>query len=167
MKNLFKIIMLVTAIFAFTCTVEARPKKVTQRISQHQLAEKQAKKIAEELALSSEVSAKFISAYVGYRHEVWALGPRQDKLQAGSMTDEQVDSAIQARFDRSHKLLDIRKKYYNEYTKFLTPKQIWRVYDLEAKMMNRLSHRRTPKKKMNSTPRVNRHISNNDEALAK
>ena len=43
MKNLFKIIMLVTAIFAFTCTVEARPKKVTQRISQHQLAEKQAK----------------------------------------------------------------------------------------------------------------------------
>lgn len=141
MKNLFRIMLLVTAIFALSCQASARERKDGERISREQLAEKQAKHIAEELALSSEVSEKFIATYLQNQREVWALGPRNGRQRSGGMTDSQTDSVIQCRFEHSQKLLDIRKKYYDEYSKFLTAKQIERVYKLERQMMKRLTGR--------------------------
>lgn len=147
MKTLIKIMLLVTALFAFTCSAQTQPRKGGERMSREQLAEKQAKHIADKFALSSDVADKFVTTYVQCQREVWALGPRQGKQKGISMTDTQTDSAIQSRFDHSQKLLDIRKKYYVEYSKFLTPKQIDRVYELERQMMKRLSERRKARKK--------------------
>lgn len=141
MKNLIRIMLLVTAVLAFTCTASAQNRRGGERISREQLAEKQAKHIAEELALSSEVSEKFITTYLKCQQEVWALGPRQGRPGKGAMSESQTDSVIQTRFDHSQKLLNIRKKYYAEYSKFLTAKQIERVYELERQMMKRLSQR--------------------------
>ncbi|EGF52450.1 hypothetical protein [Bacteroides fluxus] len=45
------------------------------------------------------------------------------------------------RFAHSQKILDLRKKYYLKYSKFLTPTQIEKVYVLERRMMNRLFQR--------------------------
>ena len=41
-------------------------------------------------------------------------------------------------FPTSDKILTLRENYYKKYRKFLSPKQIQRVYDLEKKGMNRL-----------------------------
>ena len=147
MKNLIRIMLLVTAVFAFTCTASAQHRRGGERISREQLAEKQAKHIAEELALSSEVSEKFIATYLKCQQEVWALGPRQGRPGKGAMSESQTDSEIQSRFDRSQKLLDIRKKYYAEYSKFLTAKQIDRVYKMEHQMMKRLNGRRNSRRR--------------------
>ena len=49
---------------------------------------------------------------------------------------------MRKRFERSQKVLDIRNKYYQEFSKFLTQKQIEQMYDKERKMMKRLSERR-------------------------
>ena len=50
---------------------------------------------------------------------------------------------MEARFDRSKKILGLREKYYKIYSQFLSPQQIRRVYTLERQMMNRLArHRR-------------------------
>ena len=147
MKNLIKIMLLVTAMFAFTCTASAQHRRGGERISREQLAEKQAKHIAEELDLSSDVTEKFIATYLQCQREVWALGPRQSKRRKSSMTESQTDSVIQIRFDHSQKLLDIRRKYYAEYGKFLTAKQIERVYELERQMMKRLSDRRNSRRR--------------------
>lgn len=147
MKNLIRIMLLVTAVFAFTCTASAQNRRGGERISREQLAEKQAKHIAEELALNSEVSEKFIATYLKCQQEVWALGPRQGKPGKDSKTESQTESEIQSRFDRSQKLLDIRKKYYAEYSKFLTAKQIDRVYKMEHQMMKRLNGRRNSRKR--------------------
>ncbi|MBR5689906.1 MAG: hypothetical protein IKX17_05620, partial [Prevotella sp.] len=38
----------------------------------------------------------------------------------------------------SQKILSIRENYYKKYHKFLSPKQIQRVYELEKKGMDRL-----------------------------
>lgn len=141
MKNLIRIMLLVTAIFAFTCTASAQHRRSGERISREQLAKKQAKHIAEELALTSEVSEKFIATYLKCQQEVWALGPRQGRPDKGTLSESQTDSVIQTRFDHSQKLLNIRKKYYAEYSKFLTAKQIERVYEMEHQMMKRLSQR--------------------------
>lgn len=142
MKNLVKIMLLIAAIFAFGATASARQHKGGERISREQLAEKQARHIAEELAMSSETADKFISTYVKCQNEVWSLGSQKKRQRHSDLTDQQTDSMLRARFDHSQKLLDIRKKYYTEYSKFLTPKQIQRIYDLENKMMRRLHSRR-------------------------
>ena len=47
MKNLLRIMLLVTAVFAFTSSVSAQQRRGGERISREQLAEKQAKHIAE------------------------------------------------------------------------------------------------------------------------
>lgn len=146
MKNLFRIMLVVTAVFAFTVTAPAQHRKGGERISREQLAEKQAKRIAGKLALPADVTEKFIGTYLKCQKEIWALGPRQGRRGNRSLTDSQTDSVIQARFDYSQRLLDIRKKYYAEYSKFLTPRQIERVYELERQMMKRLRDRRRPGK---------------------
>ena len=57
MKNLFRLMLLVTALLAFTPTADAQNDKGSQRrIRREQLAEKQAKHIAEKLSLSPELS---------------------------------------------------------------------------------------------------------------
>ena len=46
---------------------------------------------------------------------------------------------MKQRFERSQKILDLRKKYYDIYSTFLTQKQISRVYEIERDMMRRLA----------------------------
>lgn len=152
MKKLIRIMLPLMAIFALTCSVSAQPRKTGEKISREQLAEKQAKHISEKLCFSPEVSEKFIETYLKCQHEIWEMGPspRKGRAKKGSMTDTQTDSIIQSRFDHSQKLLDLRKKYYAEYSKFLTPKQIDRVYEMERQMKQRLSDRKHSRKNSNT-----------------
>lgn len=148
MKTVIRIMLLVTVLFAFAGQVSAQRKKGSTRISREQLAERQAKYIAERLKFSSETSKKFTATYLKCQQEVWAVGPRQGHpISKKGLTESQTDSLIKSRFDHSQKLLDIRKKYYKEYRKFLSPKQIERVYELEGKTMKNLSKRAYKRKR--------------------
>ena len=53
---------------------------------------------------------------------------------APKITNEQAKEIIAEQFKRGQELLDLRKKYYNEYSKFLTQRQILKLYDLERSM---------------------------------
>lgn len=142
---MFRIMLLVTAIFAFTCSVSAQQRRDGDVSLASNL--RKSKYIAEELRLSTDETEKFINTYLKCQREVWALGPRQTGKPNRSMTDSQTDSVIQARFDHSQKILNIRRKYYVEYSKFLTSKQIERAYELERQMMKRLSERRNSRRR--------------------
>jgi hypothetical protein len=133
MKNLLKINLLAVLVLVFCAMATAQDHQ--QRMSREQLAEKQAKHIAHELAFDETTTQKFIETYCAYQQEVWALGPKH-KTQAEN--DEEAEQAIKERFERSQQILDLREKYYEEYSKFLTQKQIQRVYELERQAMNRL-----------------------------
>ena len=133
MKNLLKINLMAVLLLLF-CTI-ATAQDPQQRMSREQLAEKQAKHIAHELAFDEATTQQFIETYCAYQQEVWALGPKH-KSQAEN--DEEAEQAIKERFERSQQILDLREKYYEEYSKFLTQKQIQRVYELERQAMNRL-----------------------------
>lgn len=127
--------MMVALMMIATCTVAfAQPQGKKQRMSREQLAEVQAHHIAEQLAFSDDVTAKFVSVFCQQQKEIWALGPRLGRKSA--TTDEEQ---IQQRFDRSEKILAIRKKYYKEYSQFLTQAQIKRVYEIERQTMKRFS----------------------------
>ncbi|MDE6151407.1 MAG: hypothetical protein K2G12_05405, partial [Prevotella sp.] len=58
---------------------------------------------------------------------------------SADMTDAEVEQALKGRFEHSQKILDIRQKYYKEYSKFLSQKQIKRVYEIEKQMKTRLA----------------------------
>lgn len=110
-----------------------------QRISREQLAQKQAQYIASQLALDDATTAKYVATYVDYQKEVWALGPRMGKK--GNATEADTEARMKARFERSQKILQLREKYYQRYSKFLTAKQIERSYQIEKQMMKRLGRR--------------------------
>lgn len=145
MKYLIRTFVIAIMMIASCATVFAQqnspqhPNQM-QRLSREQLAEVQAKHIASELAFSDAVTEKFVKTYTNYQKEIWALGPRQRPNKQGS-SEQENEERIKQRFAMSEKILNIRQKYYKEYSKFLTQTQIEKVYEQERKMMNRLAKR--------------------------
>lgn len=137
MEKIIRTLLLAVMMTACCVTTNAQDKG-KQRISREQLAETQARHIAQQLAFDDETTAKFVDTYSRCQKEVWSLAPRKRVGKGASKNDRETEETIEERFDRSQKLLDIRKKYYKEYSKFLTPKQIQRVYSIEKNMMKRL-----------------------------
>lgn len=119
-----------------------------QRMTREQLAETQARHIANQLALNDETSEKFTIEYCSYMKELWAIGPRAGKKQQGEMTDAQAEAKTKQDFERSQKILDLRTKYYKRYSNFLTQRQIQRVYEIEKQMRNRLTAKKRMKGRM-------------------
>ncbi len=140
MKKIFNVMMLVVAMTMFTVNSFAQAPNKKQRLTREQLSEKQAKYIANDLALDDETTAKFINTYTQCQKEIWALGSRPRRN--GNNNEEQIGQNIKKRFEMSEKILDIRQKYYNEYSKFLTQKQIQRVYEVEKNMTKRFAQRK-------------------------
>ncbi len=73
---------------------------------------------------------------------MWALGPKEHREHKGEKTDAEAEQNIKKRFEHSQKILDLRENYYKEYNKYLSPRQIERVYELEQQSMRRLGNHR-------------------------
>ena len=129
-----------------------------QRLSREELAEKQARPIAHELALDDATTQKYVATYCAYQKEVWALGPRVKRHSSANATEAEAEQANKARMEQSQKILDLREKYYKEYSKFLTQKQIERAYELEQQVMRRLvrHHRQGAGSMKHRRPRTTR-----------
>ena len=148
MKKVFSILLTAIMMVAFSTAVSAQEnngqqQNKKQHRSREQMAEMQAKHIARQLALDDATSQKFSETFGAYQKEVWALRPqgKQHGKKNSEMTDAEVEKSIKDQFDHSQKILTLRQEYYKKYSKFLTPKQIQRVYELEKQSMNRLSKR--------------------------
>ena len=133
-------------------------------VSMDRVAEMQAEKIVSDLGLDDKTAAKFIEVYKKYMDEQnevrkefaadFVMKGKVDKdspedgevsLKMGMPTDEQVDKMMRNRFKQSRKMLDIREKYYDEFRKFLSPKQVQKVFDkgmMNPGMFNREVNRR-------------------------
>ena len=145
MKNIIKVVVLIVAMMASNANLYAQ-KVEQQRITREQLAETQAQFIANEMAMDDETTRQFVETFCQFQKEIWALGPRP-KREKSHLSDKEAEQAMSERFAHSQKILDLRKKYYLKYSKFLTPTQIEKVYVLERRMMNRLFQRSQNKDK--------------------
>lgn len=156
MKQRFRIIVIFVVALLTTSPAFARGNangNNKERVSREELARTQANYIARELAFDEPTTKKFIDTYCQCQSEIWALGERPRPNRGSKVNgEERPRMTVAERLDRSQKILDIRKKYYGEYSKFLTDTQIDRVYQLERKMMDKLSKRR-------STDKKNRHYN--------
>ena len=162
MKKVFRILLTTVMMVAFSVGVSAQEANAQknskkQRMSREQMAGMQAKHIARQLALDDATSQKFIETFSAYQKEVWALRPQGKDMQKNraEMTDAEAEKAIKDQFNHSQKVLSLRQEYYNKYSKFLSAKQIQRVYELEKQSMNRLSKRGSmnQRDKRNAGPR--------------
>src|SRR5574344_1202769 len=111
-----------------------------QRVSREQFARVQAQNIAKHLKLDDATSAKFIETFENYRTDLRNLKSNTVRPKKGQqLTAGQVEQNIKARFAHSRQILDLRENYYDKYRKFLSPRQIQRVYDMEQHSMKRLA----------------------------
>lgn len=124
-----------------------RPRK---RMSIEQMSERQADKIVADLGLDDKTAARFKEVYKKYKTEMNDLRKKnfppkpeaqKDKGQPKPVpTDAEVDKMMKERFAQSRKMLDIREKYYHEFCKFLSPKQVQKIYDYGQNNRNKFQY---------------------------
>ena len=142
-----------------------------KRMTIEQMTDMQANKIIGDLGLDDKTAAKFKDVYAKYMKELNDLRkeymPKKPDVKPGEgkanpmPTDAEVDKMMRDRFKQSRKMLDIREKYYDEFRKFLSPKQVQKVYD--KGMMNhgkfhQEMNRRAGMKRMDAAKAGNRGV---------
>lgn len=150
-----KFFMIAVALLMGTQTMvwaQDKPKDKPERkpMDKEQMQAMQCNRIIRELALDDATAAQFESVYKNYMKELGeARGTachEKGKKQAPSgsseasqkpevkplPTDAEVEQAMKDRFARERKVLDVREKYYDVFRKFLSPKQVQKVYGMEA-----------------------------------
>ena len=171
MKKIKFLGMLVVAMVMSVQVVNAQetpkgPRK-DMKMTPEKMAEFQANRLSNELGLDDVTSAKFVEVYKKYMkalgevHMEFANKFKKDKANAPKdgenkkpefkpLTDAQVDQMMKDRFAISRKTLDVREKYYDEFRKFLSPKQVQKVYDQRfmnrGKFQNEMNRRQGMKK---------------------
>lgn len=149
MKTIMKLWLVAALMLMGTATISAQNNQ-RQRLTREELADKQARHIAHTMAFDEATTKQFVETYTACQKEIWALGPRmkgaRKQANAQQQTEAEAKQDIALQFERSEKLLQIRQKYYAEYSKFLTQNQIKRVYVLERQMMKRLANHRPARK---------------------
>lgn len=108
-----------------------------------QMVQRQSRHMAQALLLDDATAAKFIPVYENYLKELRECCmegcerkacPADVKEAAQTPeakalpTDAEIEKQIKDEFARSRKMLDIREKYFNEFSKFLTAQQIQKIY---------------------------------------
>lgn len=138
--------MLMVALFVGTQVMNAqdeqgkRPgKRERKRMTMEQMVDMQSNKIIGELGLDDKTATKFKDVYKKYMGELNDLRKKdmpkkpdvkpEDGKAPAMPTDAEVDKMMRERFAQSRKMLDIREKYYDEFRKFLSPKQVQKIFD--------------------------------------
>ena len=138
--------MLMVALFLGTQVMDAQNergknhgKRPHKRMTMEQMVDMQSNKIIGELGLDDKTAAKFKDVYRKYMTEINDLRKKnmpkrdgvklEDRKPSVMPTDAEVDKMMRERFATSRKMLDIREKYYDEFRKFLAPKQVKKIFD--------------------------------------
>ena len=150
-----KFLMIAIALLMGTQTMvwaQDKPKDKPERkpMDKEQMQTMQCNRIIRELALDDATAAQFGPVYKKYMNELGeargTVRHEKGKRQAPSgsseasqkpkakplPTDAEVEQAMKERFARERKVLDVREKYYDEFRKFLSPKQVQKVYSMES-----------------------------------
>lgn len=148
MKHLILVLSFLFAAFAATPAMAQEKTKAPAQRAAH---------ISQILCLDDATAAQFCTLYAQYSQEMRAARQKyartkpQKSKDGGStpLTDEQVKANIEKSLALSQAILDIRKKYYTEFLKILTPRQIERLYELEKKDGEKLREMAKKEKKRN------------------
>ena len=110
------------------------------RWTEEEVMESRAECMAAKLMLDDKTEAEFVTLYAQYlkelkdcreRYREVAAEPKDEKVRKPrkSLTDAEIEARIERRFEEQRQLLDIREKYYKNFKKMLTPKQLQKVFE--------------------------------------
>lgn len=120
---------------ALCTTVQAQENHCDQvkkkPMNPEQMVEKKAQHIVRQLALDDATAKKFIETYCEYKKEMKALCHKDCCKGNQNLTEAEAEKALKACFEKREQSLSLQKKYYGKYSKFLTQKQIMRVYEMD------------------------------------
>ena len=120
-----------------------------ERPTPEQMVQRQANQMVKTLMLDDATAAKFTPVYENYLKELRDCrmmnrkGRTKDKSAEARQTpkpvptDAEIEKQIKDQFAQSRKILDVREKYYNEFRKILSPKQIMKIYQTEKSNANK------------------------------
>lgn len=153
MKTKFMHFMMAALLLGGSITLSAQNKETQekkQRPTPEQMTQMQTDRMVKALMLDDATAAKFTPVYGNYLKELRECRmmnrtPRgqKDAAQATKMapkpalTDAEIAKQIKDQFAQSRKLLDIREKYYTEFSKVLSQKQVTRIYQMEKSNANK------------------------------
>ena len=156
MKTKFIYVIMAVLLMGSQMTLSAQNtenKQKKQRPTPEQMVQMQTKQIVNTLMLDDATAAKFTPVYEKYLKELrecrmMTHKARTEKTKGQGtdakkdaprpvMTDEQIATMLRNQFAQSRKMLDIREKYYNEFSKILSQKQIMKIYQQEKSNMNK------------------------------
>ena len=103
--------------------------------------EKRAEKLANEFGLKDEVKTTFKTQYTAYLQELFNARmqgismPDTNAEKIEDLSEDEIKALIQKKFDNeaqqivnSYNALNVEKKYYEEFSKILTPAQLYKVF---------------------------------------
>jgi hypothetical protein len=165
-----KILFMAVAFLMVGSTLMAQPKqagKQPQKLTEEQLSQKLATRMATNLQLDEDKTEKFVPIYVDYRADlkkVWekyanqpAAKPQQgaDKQKPRQLSDEELEKMNANRFARSRATIDVEETYYKRFLTVLTQRQYEKMQQLEKMHLQRMKNermRRMPNGKFNGKP---------------
>lgn len=131
--------------FQFTSSLMAQgPSQQDREAMRAEMVEKQADKLAKDFNLKDDAKKAFVEQYKAYQNEVME-SQRQGRNRMGNqqpgnqndkkMTEEEAKKAVEQYFERQErqiaqmqKRLEIDRRYYEEFSKTLTPQQLARIF---------------------------------------
>lgn len=99
-----------------------------------QIVEKRYEVIVHELNLDDAKAKAVRPIYMEYCQKMGELfKPHANKKPRDQRTEAEVEAEIKADFCKAKQVISLRETYYCRLRKYLTPKQILKIYDIERK----------------------------------
>lgn len=123
-------------------------KKDRTRWTEEELIQRRAERMASALMLDDKTEADFIVLYKQYLTDMKScreqyrekVSKTERKDNDSPLTDEKIVERIEKRFDQQRQLLNVREKYYKDFKKMLTPKQLLRIFDEKRPVVDHYRH---------------------------
>lgn len=144
-----KLIALLT-LLSLTSAYAQRPGNADRQQMREEMTEKQATRLAKDFELKDDAKTEFIKQYKAYQQELRGENrerqQRQGEVQGRpdgqkKLTDEQAKKRIERYFERQEqqianmqRRLAVDRKYYEQFSKTLTPQQLTRIFSQQRQM---------------------------------
>lgn len=111
-------------------------------VLRERIAQAKLKEVSKSLNLDQTTFKAFKPVYLAYEQEVADADltklARLIKIDVDSLNEQEADKMIRNQLETARKLIDLREKYYYQFRKMLTPKQIIRIYQTEAEIRRKV-----------------------------
>lgn len=151
-KQISMVLAMLVIAFSTAFAQPQKSEKHRKAMNAEKMEEFQLNAILQKLALDDKEREQFIPLYKQYQQEMKSTNKKCAAMskRKTERTDAETEEVIKHQFAMAKQKVEIREKYYAKFRKFLSPKQIEKIYDSERNVMKRLQSEK--RKRTNQKP---------------